>query len=166
VARLGCIAFAYYKQFFPKAQTLVGKHLHKAVETPIIVHQTVADLPLAPLFGGLVLLLLDDHLPLGKFANDHSPLSQCASDEMRGFVQTVLLFVTLLLSNSLVDTREMEITAGLLLALVAFGANLIELLVILAVALEAADVVEAPLVGVAGCQRLDAQVKGHDAVIT
>ena len=76
MARPGGIAFADDMQFFPKAQTLVGKHLHKAVETPIIIHHAVAYLPLAPFLGGLTLLLLDDHLPLGKIANDHSPFSQ------------------------------------------------------------------------------------------
>ena len=90
------IAFTYYMQFFPKAQTLVAKHLHKAVQPPVIIHYAVAYLPLSPVFGGLTLLLLDDHLPLGKIANDHSPFSQCASDEMGGFVQTVLLFMVLL----------------------------------------------------------------------
>src|SRR5579859_2501266 len=53
----GGSAFADNIQFFPKAQTLVLQHLHKAVETPIIVHQTVAYLSLAPFFGGLALLL-------------------------------------------------------------------------------------------------------------
>jgi len=101
MTHLGRIAFVYYMQFFPKAQTLVLKHLHKAVETPIIIYQAVAYLPLALLFGGLVLLFLDDHLPLGKIANDHSPSSQCASDEMGGFMQTVLLFPTLFLSTRL-----------------------------------------------------------------
>jgi hypothetical protein len=85
-------------QFFPKAQTLVGKHLHKAIEIPIIIHQEVADLPLSFLFRDLTLLFLDDHLPLGKIANDHSPFSQCVNDEMGGFVQIVALFVAFLFS--------------------------------------------------------------------
>ena len=96
MTRLGGTAFADDIQFFPKAQTLVVKHLHKAVETPIIIHHAVADLPLAPLFVGLALLLLDDHLPLGKIANDHGPFSQSARDEMGGFMQTVPLFAPLL----------------------------------------------------------------------
>jgi hypothetical protein len=73
VARLGRIVFVSDREFFPKAQTLVGKHLHKAIETPIIIHHAVADLPLAPFLGSLVLLPLDDHLPLGKIADDPSP---------------------------------------------------------------------------------------------
>src|SRR5260370_29796861 len=55
--------------------------------------------------------------------------------------------------------------AGFLLAFVSFGANFIELFVVPTVALEAADVVEAPLVVEACCQRLDAQVKGHNAIL-
>jgi hypothetical protein len=39
-----------------------------------------------------VFLLLDDHLLLGKIADDHSPFSQSECDEMRGFVQTVALY--------------------------------------------------------------------------
>jgi hypothetical protein len=66
MTRLGRTTFAYYLEFFPKAQTLVFQHLHKAVETPIIIHHPIADVPLAPFFAGLTLLLLDDHLPLGK----------------------------------------------------------------------------------------------------
>ncbi len=148
------MTFVYYKQFFPKTQTLVGKHLHKAVETPIIVHHAVAYLPFPPLFAGLMLLFLNDHLPLGKIANDHSPFSQCASDEVRGFMQTVSLFAALLLRNPFIDLGEMDVSTGFLLALVALGANLVELLVVGAVALEAADVVETSLVGVAHCQRV------------
>jgi hypothetical protein len=109
MARLRCVAFIDYKEFFPKAQTLVGKHPHKAVETPIIVHHAVAYLPLPSFFGSLVLLLLDDHLPLGKIADDHSPFSQCASDEMGGFMQTVSLLAALLLRYPLVDTREVDV---------------------------------------------------------
>ncbi len=97
MAHPGCIAFAYYIEFFPVMQTLVFEHLHKAVEPPIIIHQAVAYLSLAPFFGGLVLLLLDDHLLLGKIADHHSPFSQSVCDEMGGFVQTVALLTTLAL---------------------------------------------------------------------
>ena len=38
------LAFAYYKQFFPNMQTLIGQHLHKAVETPIVVDHAGAGL--------------------------------------------------------------------------------------------------------------------------
>src|SRR5438874_10664 len=62
VTRPGGIALINYREFFPKTQTLVFEHLHKAVESPVIIDHAVADLPLALLFGGLVLLLLDDHL--------------------------------------------------------------------------------------------------------
>ncbi len=117
MTRLRRIAFTDNMQFFPKAQTLVCKHLHKAVETPIIIHHAITYLPLAPFFVGLVLLLLDDHLPLGKIANDHSSFSQCASDKMRGFMQTVSLFAAFLFSHALVDLREMDIAPRFFLTL-------------------------------------------------
>ncbi len=97
MTHLRCIAFVYDMQFFPKAHTLVLKHVDKAVETPIIVHHAVTHAPLVPFFGGLVLVVLHDHLPLGKIANDNSSFSQFASDEMRCFVQTVAVFVAFLL---------------------------------------------------------------------
>ena len=135
MAHFSCIAFTYDMQFFPNVQTLVFQHLHKAIKTPIIIHHAVTDLSLALFLVGLVLLFLDDHLPLGKIANDHSPFSQCASDEMGGFMQTVSLLAPLLLCHPLVDTREMEIAAGLLLAFVPFRANLVKLFVVPAIAL-------------------------------
>jgi len=61
------------------------------------------------------------------------------------------LRLALLLSYAFVDTREMEVTPGLLLALVALGAILVQLLVAGAIDLEAADVVEAALIAVAHC---------------
>src|SRR5947209_4994787 len=162
MTHFGRIAFINAMQFFPKAQTLVVKHLHKAIETPIIIDHTVTYLSLALFLGGLVLLFLDDHLPLGKIADHHSPFSQSVCDQMGGFMQTVLLFAPLLLGNALIDSSEINIAAGFLLALVPFRANLIQLFVVVAVALEAADVVEAPLIGVACRKRLDAQIKGED----
>src|SRR5713226_3813275 len=108
----GGMTFVYYREFFPKTQTLVGKHLHKAVETPIIIDHAVADLPFPLLFGGLVFLLFDDHLPLGKIADHHSPFSQSVCDEMGGFVQTVSLLAPLFLGYLFVDVREIEIAAG------------------------------------------------------
>jgi hypothetical protein len=164
MAHPGRIALIYDKEFFPKTQTLVGEHLHKARDSPIIVHHTVTYLPLPPLFGDLALLFLDDHLLLGKIADHHSPFSQSVCDEMGGFVQTVSLFVAFLLGNPLVDLGEMNVPAGFLLAFVPFGANLVQLLVVVAVALEAADVVEAPLIGIARRQGLDAQVKGDNTL--
>src|SRR5260370_12765035 len=59
----------------------------------------------------------------------------------------------------------MEVAAGFFLALVSFGANLVQLLIVPAVAFEAANVVEAPLVVEARCQRLDTQIKGDDAIL-
>ncbi len=53
----------------------------------------------------------------------------------------------------------------MLLAAITLRADLVELPVVPAVALEAADVVVAPLAVDARCQSLDAQVEGHDAII-
>ena len=47
----GRIAFAYYIQFFPKAQTLILKHPRKAIESPIIIHHAITYPPLVPLLG-------------------------------------------------------------------------------------------------------------------
>jgi len=58
-----------------------------------------------------------------------------------------------------------NVPARFLLATVTLGTNFIELHIIPAVALEAADVVEASLVGVARCQRLDAQVEGDNTIL-
>ncbi len=162
----GGIALINYREFFPKTQTLVFEHLHKAVETPVIIDHAVPDAPLVPLLAGFALSLLDNHLPLGKIANHHSPFSQSVRDKMGGFVQTVPLFVALALGHPLVHTREMDVAAGLLLAAVTLRADFVQLFVMPAVALKAADVVEAPLVVDAGCQRLDAQVEGQDTIIS
>src|SRR6266571_4656316 len=153
MAGLGRIAFAYYMQFFPNVQTLVDKHLHKAVETPVIIHQAVANLSLPSFLRGLMLLFVDDHLPLGKIADHHSPFSQSVCDEMGGFMQTVLLLAPLLLCHPFVDAREMEVAARFLFTLVPLGAELVELLVVGAIALEAANVVGTALVVVASRQR-------------
>src|SRR5260370_32245378 len=42
VAHLGRIALIYYRECFPKTQTLVRKHLRKAVEPPIIIYHAIA----------------------------------------------------------------------------------------------------------------------------
>ncbi len=84
---LGRITFAYYREFFPVMQALVSKHLHKAIQTPIIVDHTIADAPLVPLLRSLILFLGNDHLPLGKIADHHSPFSQSVCDKMGGFMQ-------------------------------------------------------------------------------
>ncbi len=165
MARLRRVVLIFSKQFFPKAPTLVLKHLHKAIEPPIIIHHAVADLPLAPLCAGFLLLLPDDHLPLGKIADHHSPFSQSVCDEMGGFMQTVALFIALAFGHPLVDPREVEVAARLLLAAVSLGANFVQLLVVPAVAAEAADVVEASLVVDARRQRLDAQIESDDALL-
>src|SRR5437773_12477294 len=68
MTRPGGIVLINYREFFPKAQTLVGEHLHKAVEPPAIVDHAVTDAPPVPFFAVLVFLLLDDHLLLGKVA--------------------------------------------------------------------------------------------------
>src|SRR6266702_6685973 len=127
-------------------QTLVCKHLHKSVETPIIIHQAIADVPLGSLFGGLVLPFFHDHLPLGKIADHHSPFSQSVRDEMGGFVQTVFFFVALALGYPLVYVGEVNVAPRLPPTVVALGAYLVQLFVVPAVTLEPAYVVEAPLI--------------------
>src|SRR5690242_21905858 len=99
MARFGGMAFADDKEFFPNMQTLIGKYLHKARETPIIIYQTVTNLSFSPFFAGLMFLFLDDHLPLGKIAEHHSPFSQSVGDEMGSFMQTVLLLAPLFPSD-------------------------------------------------------------------
>ena len=44
------IASINHRQFFPVEQTLIFKHLYKAVETPIIIHRAIADTPLLASF--------------------------------------------------------------------------------------------------------------------
>jgi len=151
MTHLGSIAFTYELQFFPIQQTLVGQHLHKAVESPIIIHHTVPNVSFSPLFGGLVLVFVNDHLLLGKITDDHSSFSQCARDEMRCFVQTVSLFVAFLFGNAFVHAREMNVATRLFLATVSLGTYLVQLLVVPAIALEAANAVEPALVCVTSC---------------
>jgi len=92
-------------QFFPKAQTLILKRLHKAIESPIIIHHAVTYASLVPLFAGLVFFPGDDHLPLGKIADHHSLFNQSVCDEMGGFVHTFSLLVMLAFRHTLVDLR-------------------------------------------------------------
>src|SRR5512133_1772495 len=60
----------------------------------------------------------------------------------------------------------MKIPAGLLLAFVPFRADVVQLLVVGAVAFEAANMIETSLICIARCQCLDTQVKSHDTPIT
>src|SRR6266851_5182962 len=129
MAHFGRIAFIDDRKCFPKAQTLIGKHLHKAVESPIIIHQAVAQASLVSLFTSFMLLFLDDHLPLGKIADDNSSFSQFASDEMGCFVQTVLLLLALLFRDTFVRFREMNIPMGLFLAPISLGTDFVQLFV-------------------------------------
>jgi hypothetical protein len=155
MTHLGGIALTYYMQFFPKAHTLVRKHVHKAIKPPTIIHHAVAHAALLALFGGLLLVFLDDHLPLGKIANHHSSFSQSVCDEMRSFMQRVALFVAFAFRDAAIHLGEMDVAARLLLTAVALGTKLVELSVVPAVALEPADVVEASLVGVARRQGVE-----------
>jgi hypothetical protein len=109
VTGLRCIALINYKEFFPIEQTLIFKHPHKTVESPIIIYHTVAIPPLSFFLVSLVLFFRKDRLPLGKIADHHSPFSQSVRDKIRCFVQTVLLLVTLLFRDALIYLREMDI---------------------------------------------------------
>jgi hypothetical protein len=113
------------------------------------------------LLRAFLLVSFHDHLPLGKVANHHGAFNQSVSDEMRGFVQTVTLFVAFALRDALIDLTQMEVPARLLLAEIALRANLVELPVVPLMAPEATNVVDAPLLVHARRQGLDAQVKGH-----
>src|SRR5581483_7341790 len=52
---LAGITFADAIQCFPSTQTLIRKHLHKAVEAPIVIDHAVTDLAFALLLGCLLL---------------------------------------------------------------------------------------------------------------
>ena len=80
-------------------KALVEHLLNKAVESPIVEDGPVE------MFVTL-LVLFGDHLPLGKITDHNGSLNQCVRDEMRGFVQTVLLLVALLLRNALVNLAQ------------------------------------------------------------
>jgi hypothetical protein len=136
-------------QLFPSMLTLVFQHPHKAVQGPVVEDRPV---PLSV----LLLVGFRDHLPLGEIANYHGAFNQSRGDEMRGFVQTVPVFVAFPFRNALVDTREVQVAARFLLAAIPLGANRIELSVVPLMALEATDDVDATLLVYARDQRLDA----------
>jgi hypothetical protein len=92
------IAFAYLHEYFPSEHTLVGEHLHKAIQAPVI-----EDRPM--LCFQMFLMFLRDHLPLGKVSDHNSSLNQFVSDETGGFMQTITTLGTLLLGDALVDLR-------------------------------------------------------------
>jgi len=50
--------FTDTREFFPKQQTHVLEHLHKAIQFPIIIHHMGANLTFSPLFKVLMLLLI------------------------------------------------------------------------------------------------------------
>ena len=139
---LGRIAFTNTIQCFPVQQTLVGKHLHKARETPIIVNQTVSDLPLASFLRSFLLVCFENHLLLGKIANDHSAFSQSVGDKMRCFVQTVALFAAFAFGYALVDLGEIHVSPRFLFTAIALGSKLIQLLVVPTIPFEPTNVIK------------------------
>ena len=153
-ALLGRVPLSNRLQVLPSVPTLVGEHRHKAIQAPVIEDRPIA-------LAVLLLVGLGNHLPLGEIANHHGAFNQSVGDEMRGFVQTVTLFVALALRDALIDLREVEVPARFLLAAVPLRTNLVELAVVPVVSLEATDGVDAPLLVHARCQRLDAQVNGE-----
>ena len=100
-----------------------------------------------------------DHLPLGQVPHHNSAFNQCVDYEMTCFVQTVAALVALALRDALIDPGEVDVASRLLLAAVPFGAKLVQLLVVPAGALEAADVVEPASSVVADGQRLDPETR-------
>jgi hypothetical protein len=82
-------------------------------------------------------MLLGDHLPLGKISDHHRAFNQSVSDEMGGFVQTVTALVALLFGDPPVDLRKMNVPARFLFAVISLGADLVEVLVVPLMPLEA-----------------------------
>src|SRR5690348_3118822 len=158
-ALLGRVPLSNRLQVLPSVPTLVGEHQHKAIQAPVIEDRPIA-------IAVLLLVGLGNHLPLGEIANHHGAFNQSVGDEMRGFVQTVTLFVALALRDALINLREVEVAAGFLLAAVPLRTNRVELAVVPVVALEATDRVDAPLLVHARCQRLDAQVNGEQTAVS
>ena len=78
--------------------TLILQHPHKAIQAPVIEDRAV-EVPV------LLLVSLRDHLPLGEIANHHGAFNQSVGNEVRGFVQTVPLFVPLAFRDTLIDVR-------------------------------------------------------------
>jgi hypothetical protein len=57
-----------------------------------------------------LLMLFHDHLPLTQISDHNGSLDQFVRDEMRCFMQTVLLLVALLLGNALVDLAQVLVS--------------------------------------------------------
>src|SRR5437667_4096607 len=100
-------------------------------------------------------------MPCGKITDHNSSLNHFVSNEVGRFMHTVLLLVAFLFRDAFVDFAEMDVPPRLLLALVALGADLVELFVVPASTLKAAHLVDSALIVHAGGQRFDAQVKGQ-----
>src|SRR5262245_57914085 len=134
--------------------------MHKAVQPPVVEDGTVQTslLMLCLLF---LLMGFGDQLPLGKIANHHGAFNQSAGDEMRGFMQTVPLFMALAFRDAPIHLSQVEVSARFLLAAVALGANRVELAVVPAMPREAANGVEAAPHVHAGCQGFDTEIEGE-----
>ena len=48
-------------------------------------------------------MLFGDHLTLGKITDHNGPRNQFVSDEMGRLMETILLFIALLLRDTLID---------------------------------------------------------------
>ncbi len=101
-------------EFFPVEHAFVRQHLHEAVESPIIEDSSIE------IFVAL-LVLLCDHLPLRKITDHNGSLNRFVRDEMGCFVQTVLLFITLVLRHAFVDLTQVLIAARSLLTAIPFA---------------------------------------------
>src|SRR5260221_11968289 len=84
---------------------------------------------------------------------------------MRGLMMTSLLFASFLRRSLLISLGKLDIPPGLLLTIVTFGAQLVKLLVVVAIAFEAADMIEAPLIGIADRELFDAQIEGGNTLL-
>src|SRR5258708_35101960 len=122
-ALLGRVPLSTSLQFLPSVPTLVGEQRHKAIQAPVIEDRPIA-------IAVLLLVGLGNHLPLGEIANHHGAFNQSVGDEMRGFVQTVTLFVALALRDAVIDLLEEVVPAECLLATVPPGKESVELAVV------------------------------------
>jgi len=77
----------------------------------------------------------------------------------------ILLFPAFLRRNLLISLGKLAIPPRLLLTLVTLGAQLVKLLVVVAIAFEAADMIEAPLIGIADRKLFDAQIEGGNTLL-
>ena len=63
----------------------------------------------------LLVMLLGDHLALGKIADHNSSLNQFVGDKVGSLMQAIPLLVALLVGDTLIHLGEVSIASGFLL---------------------------------------------------